>query len=110
MPNPNHILVIRFSAMGDVAMTVPVLRALTNQNPDLKITVVTRAFYKHFFTDLKNVTVFEADLKGKHEGLFGLYRLSKELKALKFNVVADLNHVMRSKILKFFFTGKKVIQ
>ncbi|WP_439152091.1 glycosyltransferase family 9 protein [Winogradskyella sp.] len=110
MPNPNHILVIRFSAMGDVAMTVPVLRALTNQYPDLKITVVTRAFFKPFFNELKNVTVFEADLKGKHEGLFGLYRLSKELKALKFNVVADLHNVMRSKILKFFFTGKKVIQ
>ena len=54
----NHILVIRLSAMGDVAMSVPVLRALTKQYPDTKITVLTRAFFKPFFRDLPNVTVF----------------------------------------------------
>ncbi|MGB1232064.1 MAG: glycosyltransferase family 9 protein [Winogradskyella sp.] len=96
--------------MGDVAMTLPVLRALTTQYPQLKITVVTRAFFKPFFKDLKNVSFYEADLKGKHKGFFGLYRLSKELKALNFNAVADLHNVLRSKILKFFFFGKKVVQ
>jgi len=110
MPNPKHILVLRFSAMGDVAMTVPVLRALTTQHPELKITVVTRAFFKPFFQDLENVTVYAADLKGKHKGVLGLYKLSKELKALHFDVVADLHNVLRSKILKLFFLGKKVVQ
>ncbi|MFC0603392.1 glycosyltransferase family 9 protein [Winogradskyella pulchriflava] len=110
MPKPTHILVIRFSAMGDVAMTVPVLRALTEQHPELKITVVTRAFFKPFFQDLKNVEVYSADLKEEHKGVLGLYKLSKELKALKFDAVADLHNVLRSKILKFFFTGKNVVQ
>ena len=110
MSKPNHILVIRFSAMGDVAMTVPVLRALTDQNPHLKITLLTRAFFKPFFKDLKNVKVYEADLKGTHEGISGLYKLSKELKALKFDAVADLHNVLRSKVLKFFFFGKKIAQ
>ncbi len=96
--------------MGDVAMTVPVLRAFTSQNPELKITVVTRAFFKPFFKDLENVSVYEADLKGKHKGVLGLYKLSKELKALDFDAVADLHNVLRSKILKFFFFGKKVVQ
>ncbi|WP_225035900.1 glycosyltransferase family 9 protein [Winogradskyella sp. SM1960] len=107
---PKHILVLRFSAMGDVAMTVPVLRALTSQYPELKVTVVTRAFFKPFFQDLVNVSVYEADLKGRHKGVFGLYKLSKELKALKFNAVADVHNVLRSKILKLFFFGKKVVQ
>ena len=96
--------------MGDVAMTVPVLKALTAQYPELKITVVTRAFFEPFFQDLKNVEVYSADLKEKHKGIFGLYKLSKELKALKFDAVADLHNVLRSKILKLFFTGKKVVQ
>ncbi len=96
--------------MGDVAMTVPVIRALVAQHPNLKITVVTRAFFKPFFQDLKHVDVFSADLKGKHKGIFGLYKLSKELKALQFDAVADLHNVLRSKILKFFFLGKKVVQ
>ena len=91
-------------------MTVPILRALTNQYPDLKITIVTRAFFKPFFKDLSNVEVYSADLKGKHKGLLGLYKLSKELKGLGFDAVADLHNVLRSKILKFFFTGKNIVQ
>ena len=110
MPKPKHILVLRFSAMGDVAITVPVVRALIEQHPDLKITVVTRAFFKPFFKGLKNVEVFSADLKGKHIGILGLYKLSKELKTLQFEAVADVHNVLRSKILKFFFTGKKIAQ
>jgi ADP-heptose:LPS heptosyltransferase len=96
--------------MGDVAMTVPILRAMSKQYPDVKITVLTRAFFKPFFQDLKNVEVYSADLKGNHKGVLGLYKLSKELKKLRFGAVADLHNVIRSKILKFFFFGKKVVQ
>ena len=110
MSKPKHILVIRLSAMGDVAMTVPVLRALTEQYPDLKLTVLTKAFFKPLFRDLPNVTVFEADIKGNHKGVFGLYKLSKALKRTGFESVADLHNVLRSNILKFFFFGKKVVQ
>jgi len=106
MPKPKHILVIRLSAMGDVAMSVPVLRAFTLQHPNIKLTVLTRDFFKPFFRDLENVTVFSPDLKGKHKGLLGLYKLSKTLKSLDIDQVADLHNVLRTKILKFFFFGK----
>ena len=107
---PNHILVIRLSAMGDVAMVVPVLSALNKQYPNTKITILTRAFLKPFFRDLPNVSVFPIEVKGKHKGVFGLYKLSKELKKLDINGIADLHNVLRSNILKFFFSGKKFIQ
>ncbi|WP_397364858.1 glycosyltransferase family 9 protein [Olleya sp. R77988] len=96
--------------MGDVAMTVPVLRAFSIQNPEVKITVLTRPFFTPFFRDLKNVTVFSIDLKQKHKGVFGLYKLSKQLKALDIDAVADLHNVLRTKILKLFFFGKKFVQ
>ncbi len=105
-----HILVIRLSAMGDVAMTVPVLRAFTQQYPDVKLTILTRAFFKPFFRDLKNVSIFEADIKEKHKGVFGLYTLSRELKKTNIDAVADLHNVLRSNILKCFFFGKQFIQ
>lgn len=107
---PKHILVIRFSAMGDVAMTVPVLRAFTQQFPEVKIIVLTREFFKPFFRDLNNVEVFSPDLKGKHKGFFGLYKLSKELKALNVDEVADLHNVLRTKVLKVFLLGKNFKQ
>ncbi|WP_223154579.1 glycosyltransferase family 9 protein [Aestuariibaculum sediminum] len=105
-----HILVIRLSAMGDVAMTVPVLRAFTKQYPLVKITVLTRGFFMPFFNDIPNVNVFSADLKGKHKGVLGLYKLSKELKGLNIDAVADLHNVLRTNILKVFFLGTKFQQ
>ncbi|GAA4941755.1 glycosyltransferase family 9 protein [Algibacter agarivorans] len=96
--------------MGDVAMTVPVLRAFTQQYPEVKITVLTRAFFIPFFRDLPNVAVFPAEVKGMHKGVFGLYRLSRQLKKLGIDAVADLHNVLRSHILKIFFLGVPVIQ
>lgn len=98
-----HILVIRLSAMGDVAMTVPVLSALVRQYPQLKITVLTRAFFSPIFSGLPNVSVYNADVKGKHKGVLGIWRLYKELKGLGIDAVADLHNVLRSSILKLFF-------
>nr|WP_321229372.1 glycosyltransferase family 9 protein [uncultured Psychroserpens sp.] len=110
MPKSKHILVIRLSAMGDVAMTIPVLRAFTNQYPEVKLTVLTRPFFTPFFRNLPNTTIVSADLKDKHKGVLGLYKLSKELKSLDIEAVADLHNVLRSKILKFFLFGKHVVQ
>ena len=98
-----HILVIRLSAMGDVAMTVPVISALLKQYPNVKVTVLTRAFFSPLFSEVKNVTVYEADVKGKHKGIFGLWKLYKELKCLNTDMVADLHNVLRSNILRQYF-------
>lgn len=91
-------------------MVVPVLRVLNQQYPNIKITILTRDFFKPFFRDLPNVSIFPVEVKGNHKGVFGLYRLSKELKKLDIDVVADLHNVLRSNILKFFFSGMQFVQ
>lgn len=103
MGTKKHLLVIRLSAMGDVAMTVPVISALVHQYPEVRVTVLTRAFFNPLFTQLPNVSVYEADVKGKHKGIFGLWRLYKSLKVLEIDIVADLHNVLRSNILKIYF-------
>ncbi|MDB9912633.1 ADP-heptose--LPS heptosyltransferase RfaF, partial [Flavobacteriaceae bacterium] len=77
MKTAAHILVIRLSAMGDVAMLVPVLRVLTATYPKLNITVVTKGFLAPLFEDLKNIAVLPADVKGTHKGILGLFQLAK---------------------------------
>ena len=58
-----HILVIRFSAMGDVAMTVPVVYALAKQYPNVRITMLSKPFARPFFEELaSNVGFMEADI------------------------------------------------
>lgn len=111
MSNPiQHIAVIRLSAMGDVAMTVPVIRAFVSQNPNTKITLVSRPFFKPFFFGIENVNFFAVDVKGRHKGFLGLIRLHSDLKQLNIDAVADLHNVLRSQILRFLFvlSGKKV--
>lgn len=107
---PKHIAVIRLSAMGDVAMTVPVLRALVQQHPDLKLTIVSRPFFKPFFDGIPNVNFFAVDLQKRHKGFFGLLRLFSDLKKLDIDAVADLHNVLRSKVVRSLFalSGKKV--
>lgn len=99
-----HILVIRLSAMGDVAMTIPVINAMVRTYPNVKITVVSRAFFKPMFQDIPNVSFYIADVKGKHKGVRGLYTLYAELKKLDIDLVADLHNVLRSKILRAYFS------
>ena len=103
-----HLLVIRLSAMGDVAMTVPVLSALAAQYPDLQITVLTRTFFSPMFITLSNVHVYQVDVVGKHKGILGLWRLFRELKTLGIDAVADLHNVLRSSILKRFFMSSNI--
>ena len=89
--------------MGDVAMTVPVIRAFVAQHPDVKITVISRPFFKPFFDTVPEVHFFPIDLEKKHKGILGLFRLFKELKERDVAELADLHNVLRSKMLTFFF-------
>lgn len=91
--------------MGDVAMMVPVLSALKKQYPNLRITVLTKAFNAPMFARLSNITVHVADVKHKHKGIWGLWKLFKELRGLHIDAVADLHHVLRSNLLKLYFKG-----
>jgi len=101
---------MRLSAMGDVAMTVPVLRAFVNQYPQVKITVISRPFFKPFFDGIPNLSFFAFDEKERHKGFLGLLRLFQDLKRLDIDAFADLHNVLRSKIIRnlFALSGKKI--
>lgn len=102
--NADHLLVIRFSALGDVAMTVPVVYSLAHTYPHLRITVLSRPFARPFFEGLaSNVGFMAADVKGEYRGLHGLNVLYRRLSAKHFTAVADLHDVLRTKYLRLRF-------
>jgi len=96
--------------MGDVAMTVPVLRAFVKQHPNVKVTMVSRPFFKPFFDGIPNVDFFPVDLKMRHKGIFGLFKLYFDLRKNQIDAFADLHQVLRSKIVRYLFamSGKAV--
>jgi ADP-heptose:LPS heptosyltransferase len=94
-------LIIRFSALGDIAMTVPVIHDLALQHPDLDITMLSRPMAEPLFERLpKNVHFLAADLKGRHKGMFGLERLRKDYHLEDFDYIADLHNVIRTICLR----------
>ena len=99
-----RILLIRFSALGDVAMLAPVVREAAEQNKDCEFTVLSKVACGALFEGLaENVKFIGADVKGEYKGLSGLLRLFKELHAQHFDCVVDMHDVLRTKVLRKLF-------
>ncbi|MDR3024135.1 MAG: glycosyltransferase family 9 protein [Chryseobacterium sp.] len=100
------ILAYRFSAFGDVAMTVPVFREFLEQNPGVEIIMVSRKNFEALFAGVPNVTFKGIDLDD-YKGLFGLRKLSNEL-IREFNpdCIANLHDVIRTKVLDRIYRRK----
>lgn len=99
-----HLFVVRFSAMGDVAMTVPVIHSLAVARSDLAITFVSRPAFRPLFDGMPgNVAFISADLKGRHRGLWGIVRLFLDFRGDGVDAVADLHDVLRTKVLRLLF-------
>ena len=91
------LLVIRFSALGDIAMSVPVIHDLAVQYPDLDITMLSREMARPLFEQMpENVHFIAADLNGRHKGLLGLCRLWRDAHLTDFDYIADFHDVLRT--------------
>ncbi|GEJ44983.1 glycosyl transferase family 1 [Chryseobacterium sp. ON_d1] len=101
-----RILAYRFSAFGDVAMTVPVFREFLEQNPGVEIIMVSRKNFEALFAGIPNVTFKGIDLDD-YKGLFGLRKLSNELiREFHPDCIANLHDVIRTKILDRIYRRK----
>ncbi len=103
-----HLVVLRFSAIGDVALTIPVLLAVQKKYPTTRITVVSRPFFKSLFTDL-GFDFLPADFSKKHKGFKGNLVLAKEiLEKLEPTHIIDLHQVLRTAIIRNYLRLKEI--
>ena len=102
------ILVLRFSSLGNVAMTVPVLASLSARYPNDRFIVVSKKRLSDLFYGLPNVVFHEADFS--YGGLKGIFHLFHELRAYHIDHVVDLQDVLRTRLLRFLFrlAGKPI--
>jgi ADP-heptose:LPS heptosyltransferase len=90
--------------MGDVALTTPVLAGIREQYPDIELVLLTRQLYNPFFSSIEGLELFSPDLKSRHRGLPGLFRLYKDISRQgKIDYVIDIHDVLRSKIIRLLF-------
>jgi ADP-heptose:LPS heptosyltransferase len=106
-----RVLVIRLSALGDVAMLIPVLYSVAKYYPEDEFLLATKSpllpIFEHRPDNVRVIPVFSKD---KHKGLKGLFRLIRELSAEQIDLVADTHDVLRSQQIRRYFRlkGKKV--
>lgn len=91
------MLVLRLSAIGDVAMTVHALRALRKAYPDLHITVCTRPHLTSFYGGIDNIDFLPFPKKA---GLKELFQFINVARKEKFNYVADIQNNLRTTIIR----------
>ena len=98
-----RILAYRFSAFGDVAMTVPVFTEFLQQNPDVEVVMVSRKNFQDLFEGIPNL-IFKGIDFDEYKGILGLRKLGKLLlKEVQPDYIADLHDVIRTKTLDLFF-------
>lgn len=105
------VLVIRLSALGDVAMALPVVYSVARSHPQAEFDVLTRPFFARLFIGRPgNVNIVEADYKGRHKGICGTARLLRELIGRHYDAVADLHNVGRSWTIDaaLWLSGRKI--
>lgn len=107
---PRKVLIIRFSALGDVAITIPVIYSVCAAYPHIKFYIVTRQWSSYLFVERpRNLVVLGVDVKNKYKGVKGMLQLAKKLrKDYKIDAVADLHSVLRSWVIDSFMKSHRV--
>jgi|MucameStandDraft_1065616.scaffolds.fasta_scaffold05967_9 ADP-heptose:LPS heptosyltransferase len=104
------VLLARFSAYGDVAMTVPVVYSACRCYPDVRFVLVTRPSMRAIFVNAPaNLTVVGADVKQDYRGAAGMRRLVAELvEEYDVDAFLDLHDVLRTRLMGFFFRLRRI--
>src|SRR5690606_28271556 len=87
------VLVLRFSSIGDIVLTSPILRCLKQQKPGITIHYLTKAAFRSVVVHNPNIDkhfYLEDDWNGVME----------DLKKEKYDYIIDLHHNLRSLRIK----------
>ena len=97
-PQRRRVAVMRLSALGDVAMALPLLYAACREYPEVNFVLVTKKAFTGLATQKpQNLTLLAADTKGRHKGPTGLLQLARDINCDDF---VDLHDVLRSKVVR----------
>ena len=100
------VLVLRFSALGDVAMSATVVRAFALAYPNHRFIMASAPLPEPLFAGIPNLR-FEGINTKAYEGVWGIFRLYGRLRRLRPTIVLDLHQVVRTHLLctLFFLLG-----
>lgn len=107
-----NILSIRFTAVGDLVISLPYLIDLLEKKPDFHIYLATKEQMKVFLPIHPRLHPQFLTIKDQKKGFLGLLSFFFRTRKYQIDVVADLHNNIRSNVLLRLFqlTGAKVFQ
>ncbi len=107
MNTPQKILVLRFSSIGDIVLSSPLLRALRAKFPQSQIDYVTRKEYAELVRSNQNINyTYEFDAL---DGFNGLRALKKRIEAEGYDLLVDIHGSLRSRYVRAFLGPARVV-
>jgi ADP-heptose:LPS heptosyltransferase len=91
--DPKKILVIRFSSMGDIIYTTPIVRCLKQQIPGCEVHFLTKEQFRYIYQENPYLTKLHL-LKPK------LKDTIQDIKDEKFDLIIDLHNNLRTSLIK----------
>jgi ADP-heptose:LPS heptosyltransferase len=96
MGSAPKFLILRFSSIGDIVLTTPVIRCIKQQIPDAEIHFATKEVYAEVLANNPYIDVLHM-LNEANER-----RLLSHLRSIQFDYIIDLHHNLRTWKFKWF--------
>ncbi len=87
------ILIIRFSSIGDIVLTTPVIRCIKEQKPDFEIHYLTKISFRNILENNPHISKIHTIEKDAKE-------IVPQLKKENFDLIIDLHNNIRSMQIK----------
>jgi lipopolysaccharide heptosyltransferase II len=102
-----NILIARFSSIGDIVLTTPLVRAVRRRFPNARIDFVTkREFAELMQTNPHITTVYPYDAC---TGIRGVFVLARQLRAQRYDLLIDLHKNFRTYCLRFLTNPGQIV-
>jgi heptosyltransferase-2 len=98
--DPARILLVRLSALGDVVLCTPAVRALKKRFPRAAIDWLVEAQYVPLLEGNPHARPLSYDKEGRHRGGRGFLALRQELAARGYDLVVDLQDKPKTWLLR----------
>lgn len=101
MSKKYKILVLRFSSIGDILLTTPILRCIKKKHPTSEVSFMIKSNYQHVIKSniyIDKIICFEKSI----------FEVIKILKKEKYDLIIDLHKNIRTFFLRLFLMKKSL--
>lgn len=101
------VLIIRFSSIGDIVLTFPVIKAIKTHNPDSHIAFAVKEQFQEILYENDEIDEIIPLTPFHQRGIKSLFAYINTLNDKKFDLVIDLHRNLRSRIITFFVNADR---